>query len=277
MNFEEYVNEALKVKYVVRNNRKVKKYKTTRPGKYRVEYDENGKPREVRITATERRNRKIGQRKGKIKRAAKMNLIKLRQEKSFRARKNMGMAKYNKKNPDKNIARDGIDPKKKLFVRMKNSVQKDKLLSPKFEGYCSDFQNYLNEALLLEWPEGIIWSDYKNKIDIGWDFCSEAEEDGEWLRQLVTLYKYRYLKTLRDDRNQPFCKDGFLSQPYFEFNDSQIEDITNNLSLDWGFITQAKNDVKLIKDEKLLADLEKYVPEKLWKKINGDENEFKRS
>ncbi len=41
MNFEKYLNEALKVKYVVRDKKRVKKYKTTRPGKYRVEYDEN--------------------------------------------------------------------------------------------------------------------------------------------------------------------------------------------------------------------------------------------
>ena len=41
MNFEDYINEALKVKYVVRKNKKIKKYKTDRPGKYRVEYDSN--------------------------------------------------------------------------------------------------------------------------------------------------------------------------------------------------------------------------------------------
>lgn len=41
MNFESYLNEALKIKYVVRDKKRVKKYKTTRPGKYRVEYDEN--------------------------------------------------------------------------------------------------------------------------------------------------------------------------------------------------------------------------------------------
>jgi hypothetical protein len=46
------------------------------------------------------------------------------------------------------------------------------------------------------------------------------------------------------------------------------------LYYDWAFIEQARNDVKLIKDEKLLADLEKYVPEKLWKKIKGDKNEI---
>ena len=77
MKFEDYLNEAIKYKYVVRRNKRVKKAKTNRPG-YRIEYDANGNPREVRITAKEKRNRKLGQRKGKIKRNAKMNLIKLK-------------------------------------------------------------------------------------------------------------------------------------------------------------------------------------------------------
>ena len=41
MNFDDYLNEALKVKYVVRKNKKIKKWKTNRKG-YRVEYDANG-------------------------------------------------------------------------------------------------------------------------------------------------------------------------------------------------------------------------------------------
>ena len=56
MNFNDYLadlDEALKVKYVVRKNKKVKKWKTDKPG-WRVEYDENGKPREVRMKAAER-------------------------------------------------------------------------------------------------------------------------------------------------------------------------------------------------------------------------------
>ena len=269
MNFEDYINEALKVKYVVRKNKKIKKWKTDRPGKYRVEYDENGKPREVRITAKERRNRKIGQRKGKIKRQAKMNLIKMKQKKSFKARQNMGMA-YNKKLPDINVNRKPYEPVKQKFER-----EKDKLLSPRFESFMDGFQDYLNESLLLEWPEGIIWSDSTKGIDIGWDFCSEAEEDGEWLKQLVTLFKYGVMETLRDDRNQPANEDGFVSQPRLEFSDAQVADIAETLYYDWGFIEQARNDIKLIKDEKLLADLEKYVPEKLWKKIKGDKNEIK--
>ena len=40
MNFNDYLNEALKRKKVVRNNKVKWKYKTDKPG-YRVEYDEN--------------------------------------------------------------------------------------------------------------------------------------------------------------------------------------------------------------------------------------------
>ena len=260
MNFNDYLNEALKIKYVVRDKKRVKKYKTTRPGKYRVEYDANGKPREVRITAAEKRHRKIGQRKGKIKRAAKMNLIKLKQKKSFVARKNMGIH-YNKKLPD-------INNNRKPYKPVPKKEDEDKFLAPKFESFCSGFQEYLCEHLLLEWPEGIIWSDETKGIDIGWDFCSESTpEDGEWLRQLVDLYKYGYMDTLRSDRNTPANVDGFISNPHIDFSDAQIADITDNLCFDWGFLGSAHNDIKLIKDPKLLDDLQQYVPEKLWNKI----------
>lgn len=253
MNFNDYLNEALKVKYVVRGNKRIKKYKTTRKG-YRIEYDENGKPREVRITATEKRNRKLGQRKAKVKRAAKMNVIKFKQKKSFTARKNMGMA-YNKKLPDINLNRKPYIPKK----------PEDKLLSPSFK---ESFQDYIDECLLCEWPEGVIWSDDTKGIEIGWDWCQEATpEDGEWLRQLVNLYKFNCLETLRTDRNQPSNEDGFISNPSIIFTDAQVADITDNLCFDFGFLNAAHQDLKLIIDKKLLYDLERYVPEKLWNKI----------
>lgn len=261
MNFNDYLadlDEALKVKYVVRKNKKVKKWKTDKPG-WRVEYDENGKPREVRMKAAEKRKRRLGQRKGKIKRNAKMNLIKLKQKKSFIARKNMGIG-YNKKNPDINYNRKPYEPVKTPFKK------KDKLLAPSF---TENFQEYINQQnLLLEWPENIIWSDETKGVDIGWDWCSETTpEDGEWLKQLVTLFKFGTLKTLRDDRNQPENEDGFVSQPYLYFDKPQLEDIADNLMLDWGFLQMANHDLKLIKDEKLKKDLEEYVPERLWTKI----------
>ena len=261
MNFENYIettiNEALKKKKVVRKNKVKWKWKTDKPG-WRVEYDENGKPREVRMKAAEKRKRKLGQRKGKIKRNAKMNLIKLKQKKSFIARKNMGI-QYNKKVPDINLNRKPYEPVKTPF-------KKDKLLSPSF---TENFQDYINEKnLLLEWPENIIWSDDTKGIDIGWDWCSEeTPEDGEWLIQLVTLFKYGTLKTLRDDRNQPANEDGFVSQPYLYFDKAQLEDIADNLMLDWGFLQMANHDLQLIKDEKLMKELKEYVPDRLWTKI----------
>ena len=189
-----------------------------------------------------------------------MKMIELKRKKSFKARKNMGLA-YNKKLPD-------IVQNRKPYKPAPKAPKGEKLLAPKFEGYCGGFQDYLEENLLLEWPESIIWSDDTKGIDIGWDFCSEATpEDGEWLGQLVTLYKYGYLETLRDDRNQPANEDGLISNPHIDFNSSQIADITDNLCLDWAFIKQANNDLQLVKDEKLLADLQKYIPEKLWNKI----------
>ena len=260
MNFNDYLadlDEALKVKYVVRKNKKVKKWKTDKKG-YRVEYDENGKPREVRMKAAEKRKRKLGQRKGKIKRQAKIKLIKMKQKKSFVARKNMGIA-YNKKNPDINYNRKPYEPVKTPFK------SKDKLLSPSF---TENFQEYINESLLLEWPENVIWHDDTKGIEVGWDWCSETTpEDGEWLAQLVTLFKYGTLKTLRDDRNEPCNDDGFIQQPYLHFDKPQVEDIADNLMVDWTFLQMANHDLKLIKDEKLLKDLQEYVPERLWNKI----------
>lgn len=258
MNFNDYLDEALKVKYVVRKNKKVKKWKTNKPG-WRVEYDANGKPREVRMKAAEKRKRRLGQRKGKIKRKAKMNLIKLKQKKSFIARKNMGIA-YNKKNPDINNNRKPYVPVKKSFDK-----EKEKFLAPKFN---ENFQEFLNEQLLCEWPEGTIWSDSTKGIEVGWDWCSEATpEDGEWLAQLVMLFRYGALRTLRQDRNNLGNEDGFITQPYLYFDKPQLEDIADNLMVDTWFIQIAHNDLKLIKDEKLLKDLETYVPERLWNKI----------
>lgn len=265
MKFEDYLNEAIKYKYVVRQGKRIKKAISTRQGKYRVEKDPvTGKLKEVRITASEKRHRKIGQMKGKIKRQSKMNLIKKRQKKSFTARKNMGIA-YNKKLPDINMNRKPYKPVPNPW----QNKDKDKLLAPSFK---ESFQGYLdeqlNEQLLLEWPENVIWSDSTKGIEIGWDWCSEeTPEDGEWLAQLVLLFRYGALKTLRPDRNNIGNDNGFITQPYLYFDKPQLEDIADNLMLDWAFLSVAHNDLKLIKDEKLLKDLETYVPSRLWKKI----------
>lgn len=94
------LDEALRRKFVVRDGKRVAKWKTTKAGKYRVEYDSSGKPKEVRITAEERRNRRKGQRKGKIKRKAKEAAIERKRRRSFVARRNAGLRNYDKRNPD---------------------------------------------------------------------------------------------------------------------------------------------------------------------------------
>ena len=97
----------------------------------------------------------------------------------------------------------------------------------------------------------------------------ETPEDGEWLGQLVMLFRYGALKTLRQDRNNLGNDDGFITQPYLYFDKPQLEDIADNLMCDTWFIQIANHDMKLIKDKKLLDDLKEYVPERLYKKIVG--------
>lgn len=104
------LDEALKKKFVVRNGKRVAKWKSTRAGKYRVEYDENGKPKEVRISAQERINRRKGQKKGKIKRNAKIANIEKKRKRSFIARKNVGLKNYNLKVPDVVVRRPKYVP-----------------------------------------------------------------------------------------------------------------------------------------------------------------------
>lgn len=99
------MDEALRRKFVVRDGKRVAKWKSTRAGKYRVEYDNNGKPKEVRITAQERRNRRKGQRRGKIRRKAKEGQIERKRRRSFIARRNVGLKDYNKALPDKVASR----------------------------------------------------------------------------------------------------------------------------------------------------------------------------
>ena len=105
-------------------------------------------------------------------------------------------------------------------------------------------------------------------IEVAWDWCSEATpEDGEWLAQLVMLFRYGALRTLRQDRNNLGNDDGFITQPYLYFDKPQLEDIADNLMVDSWFLSMANHDLKLIKDEKLKKDLETYVPDRLWNKI----------
>jgi len=104
--FLEFIDEVLKKKYCVRDGKRVFHWKTNKPEKYRVEYDETGKPREVRMTTAEQLHRKNGQRKAKAKRKGKQNLIDTKRKKSFNIRKRTGLGSYNKQFPDVNAARE---------------------------------------------------------------------------------------------------------------------------------------------------------------------------
>lgn len=89
---EKELDEALHVKYVIRKGKKKKKWKSDKPG-FKIQYDKNGIPHEKRITGAERRHRKLGQRTGKIKRAAIQGKIQLRQQLSNRLGSKIGIRK----------------------------------------------------------------------------------------------------------------------------------------------------------------------------------------
>lgn len=56
-------------KIVIRSGKKKKKWKTDREG-YKIQIDKNGIPHEVKVTAKETINRKLGQKTGKLKRSS---------------------------------------------------------------------------------------------------------------------------------------------------------------------------------------------------------------
>lgn len=85
------VNERLYKKIVVRNGKKIKKWKTTDPRKKVVPDPAGGKPKEVVKKASERIKRKKGQLKGKIKRKVKGAQMKLKRKLSQRKRKMFGI------------------------------------------------------------------------------------------------------------------------------------------------------------------------------------------
>lgn len=96
------LDEKLVQKVIVRDKQRVKKWITTKVG-WRVQYDKNHIPREVKISATEEKNRKLAQQKAKNKR--KNPLYQKRRLKSFKKRDQIGLD-YDKENPDINTARE---------------------------------------------------------------------------------------------------------------------------------------------------------------------------
>lgn len=116
MNWAEYLENANKIiedehlpldeklvqKVIVRDKQRVKKWISTKVG-WRVEFDKNHIPREVKISATEEKNRKLAQQKAKNKR--KNPLYQKKRLKSFKKRDQIGLD-YDQENPDVNTARE---------------------------------------------------------------------------------------------------------------------------------------------------------------------------
>lgn len=107
------LSERMFRKAVVRKGKKVYKWKTDKAGKYRIQFDKNGRPKEVRMSKGEKLKRSRGQNlKGKIKRKGKKNKTIYQKMRSFIARKNAGLGHYDLKNPTKNPSRDEKGAKK---------------------------------------------------------------------------------------------------------------------------------------------------------------------
>lgn len=96
------LDEKLVQKVIVRDKQRVKKWVSTKVG-WRVEFDKNHIPREVKISATEEKNRKLAQQKAKNKR--KNPLYQKKRLKSFKKRDQIGLD-YDQENPDVNTARE---------------------------------------------------------------------------------------------------------------------------------------------------------------------------
>lgn len=207
---------SLYTKYVVRNGKRVKKWKTTKEGKYRVEYDENGKPREVRITAGERRKRKLGQKKAKLKRKAKQGLIDRKKKRSFKVRDNVGLS-YDKKHPQINTSRENS--------KLPSQNPKSSYLHPKLA-------ESMNEDYLFEQPHAYLYDD--DGEEVYWDFCSEEDPDN-WMLELVRLYKEGQIKSLNNLKN-------FL--PKLRVDRIDLKEITENLTSNLFFLSCFRNDIK---------------------------------
>lgn len=121
------IDEKLVKKVMVRDKQKVTKWVTDKVG-WRVEYDKNHMPREVKISATEKKNRDIAQRKAKLKRK---NRGKKQREQSFDVRERKGID-YDKENPALVTAREEgkkVPSDIKGALRQKLENMKDSLAS----------------------------------------------------------------------------------------------------------------------------------------------------
>ena len=112
MTWQEYINqhaqildEKLVKKTRIDHGKKKVQWVTDKPG-YRVEYDKNHMPREVKITPQEQMRRERAQSmKGKINRKKTEKLAQKRREKSFDIRHSLGI-EINKDAPDRVTRRE---------------------------------------------------------------------------------------------------------------------------------------------------------------------------
>lgn len=86
------LTETIKRTWVIRNNKRVLKFKTNREG-YRVQMID-GRPREVRMTAQEKIKRKRAQRIASRKRKAKRAVINRKVQRSKRKRTSMNLKDF---------------------------------------------------------------------------------------------------------------------------------------------------------------------------------------
>jgi hypothetical protein len=85
------IPESIKKVTVIRDLKKVKKYTTDKVG-FRIEIDSKSKmPKEVLIKPDEKKNRKVGQKIGKLKRSAKSDFIQKKRLHSFKIRKQLNL------------------------------------------------------------------------------------------------------------------------------------------------------------------------------------------
>lgn len=83
------LEESVKKKYVIRNNKKVIKYITNKP-LTRVAM-QNGRPKEIRMMPQEILKRKRAQKRAQLKRKSKMPRMQIKRKRSIKKRKQMGL------------------------------------------------------------------------------------------------------------------------------------------------------------------------------------------
>lgn len=124
---ESSLDEKLVKKSRIENGQKKTKWVTDKPG-YRVEYDKNHMPREVKITQAEKIHRRKGAKLGSLKH--NKPLEQKRRLKSFQARDRIGLD-YDKELPELNTRREEGERLKsdiKGALKQKLENQKNKLM-----------------------------------------------------------------------------------------------------------------------------------------------------